>query len=251
MARIGRHLVERGLFIAASGMLAAQIRQDVIANNLANATNPGFKGEVLSQVAFGDMLLSNTLTGEKIGPLSTGTLVTDIKPNLTNNGFRWTQNTLDLAIGGNGFFAVQTPNGVRYTRNGAFTTDAQGFLTPAQGDRVLGKNGQPLNLSGGEKVSIARNGDVHVGNRLVGTVGVIALQPNSLRKEGDNYLTGTVDPTAKVGMVAQGALESSNVNTVKEMVSLIENMREFEADQKMIRAIDDTLGGAVNQVGRV
>ena len=243
--------MERGLFIAASGMLAAQIRQDVIANNLANATNPGFKGEVLSQVAFGDMLLSNTLTGEKIGPLSTGTLVTDIKPNLTSNGFRWTQNTLDLAIGGNGFFAVQTPNGVRYTRNGAFTTDAQGFLTTAQGDRVLGKNGQPLNLSGGEKVSIARNGDVHVGNRLVGTVGVIALQPNSLRKEGDNYLTGTVDPTAKVGMVAQGALESSNVNTVKEMVSLIENMREFEADQKMIRAIDDTLGGAVNQVGRV
>lgn len=243
--------MERGLFIAASGMLAAQIRQDVIANNLANATNPGFKGEVLSQVAFGDMLLSNTLTGEKIGPLSTGTLVTEIKPNLTNNGFRWTQNTLDLAIGGNGFFAVQTPNGVRYTRNGAFTTDAQGFLTTAQGDRVLGKNGQPLNLSGGEKVSIARNGDVHVGNRLVGTVGVIALQPNSLRKEGDNYLTGTVDPTAKVGMVAQGALESSNVNTVKEMVSLIENMREFEADQKMIRAIDDTLGGAVNQVGRV
>jgi len=243
--------VERGLFIAASGMLAAQIRQDVIANNLANATNPGFKGEVLSQVAFGDMLLSNTLTGEKIGPLSTCTLVTEIKPNLTNNGFRWTQNTLDLAIGGNGFFAVQTPNGVRYTRNGAFTTDAQGFLTTAQGDRVLGKNGQPLNLSGGEKVSIARNGDVHVGNRLVGTVGVIALQPNSLRKEGDNYLTGTVDPTGKVGMVAQGALESSNVNTVKEMVSLIENMREFEADQKMIRAIDDTLGGAVNQVGRV
>jgi len=243
--------VERGLFIAASGMLAAQIRQDVIANNLANATNPGFKGEVLSQVAFGDMLLSNTLTGERIGPLSTGTLVTDIKPNLTNNGFRWTQNTLDLAIGGNGFFAVQTPNGVRYTRNGAFTTDAEGFLTTAQGDRVLGTNGRPLDLSGGERVSIARNGEVRVGNRLVGTVAVVALQPNSLRKEGDNYLTGTVDPTAKVGMVAQGALESSNVNTVKEMVSLIENMREFEADQKMIRAIDDTLGGAVNQVGRV
>jgi flagellar basal-body rod protein FlgF len=243
--------VERGLFIAASGMLAAQIRQDVIANNLANATNPGFKGEVLSQVAFGDLLLSNTLTGEQIGPLSAGTLVTDIKPNLTNNGFRWTQNTLDLAIGGNGFFAVQTSQGVRYTRNGAFTTDAEGFITTAQGDRVLGKNGQPINVSGGERVSIARNGDVHVGNRLVGSVAVIALKPDSLHKEGDNYLTGTIDAGAKVGMVAQGALESSNVNTVKEMVALIENMREFEADQKMIRAIDDTLGGAVNQVGRV
>jgi len=243
--------VERGLFIAASGMLAAQIRQDVIANNLANATNPGFKGEVLSQVAFGDMLLSNTVTGESIGPLSAGTLVTDIRPNVTNQGFRWTQNTLDLAIGGNGWFAVQTPEGVRYTRNGAFTTDAQGFITTAQGDKVLGKNGQPINVSGGGRLSIARNGDVHVGNRLVGTVGVVALVPTSLRKAGDNYLTGTVDANAKVGSVAQGALETSNVNTVKEMVALIENMREFEADQKMIRAVDDTLGGAVNQVGRV
>jgi flagellar basal-body rod protein FlgG len=251
MAGIRRHLVERGLFIAASGMLAAQIRQDVIANNLANATNPGFKGEVLSQIAFGDLLLSNTLTGDSIGPLSAGTLVTDIKPNLTNQGFRWTQNTLDLAIGGNGWFSVQTPQGVRYTRNGAFTTDAQGFITTAQGDRVLGKNGQPINVSGGGRLSIARNGDVHVGNRLVGTVGVTALQPSSLHKEGDNYLTGTVDPNAKLGSVAQGALETSNVNTVKEMVALIENMREFEADQKMIRAVDDTLGGAVNQVGRV
>src|SRR3954452_24673450 len=109
MARVRRHLVERGLFIAASGMLAAQIRQDVIANNLANATNPGFKGEVLSQVAFGDMLLSNTVTGESIGPLSAGTLVTDIRPNATNQGFRWTQNTLDLAIGGKRWVAGASP----------------------------------------------------------------------------------------------------------------------------------------------
>jgi flagellar basal-body rod protein FlgF len=243
--------VERGLFIAASGMLAAQIRQDVIANNLANATNPGFKREVLSQVAFGDMLLSNTQTGQAIGPLSTGTQITSVKPNLTNNGFRWTQNTLDLAIGGNGFFAVQTANGVAYTRNGAFTTDANGFLVTAQGDKVLGKDGKPLDLSGGGRVSISRNGEIHVGSRLAGTVAVVALNPDSLRKLGDNYLSGTVDAGAKVGAVAQGALESSNVNTVTEMVSLIENMREFEADQKVIRALDDTLGGAVNQVGRV
>lgn len=243
--------MERGLFIAASGMLAAQIRQDVIANNLANATNPGFKGEVLSQIAFGDLLLSNTQTGATIGPLNTGTLITEIRPNLTNNGFRWTQNTLDLAIGGNGFFAIQTDQGVRYTRNGAFTTDADGFLITAQGDRVLGKDGQPLDLSGQGRVSISRQGEIHVGDRIVGTVAVVALQPESLRKQGENYLTGTVDTGAKVGQVAQGALEASNVNTVHEMVSLIENMREFEADQKTIRAIDDTLGGAVNQVGRV
>ena len=232
-------------------MLAEMARQDQLANDLANASTPGYKADRVSQRSFGDLMLSNSTDGSVIGPLGAGAAidkqVTDVRP----QAMRATGQPLDLAVEGDGWFGVQTKQGVRYTRNGAFTTDAQGFLTTAQGDRVLGKNGQPLNLSGGEKVSIARNGDVHVGNRLVGTVGVIALQPNSLRKEGDNYLTGTVDPTAKVGMVAQGALESSNVNTVKEMVSLIENMREFEADQKMIRAIDDTLGGAVNQVGRV
>jgi flagellar basal-body rod protein FlgG len=232
-------------------MLAAQIRQDVIANNLANATNPGFKREVLSQIAFGDLLLSNTQTGATIGPLSLGTQITSIKPSPSNNGFRWTQNTLDLAIGGNGFFAVQTGQGVSYTRNGAFTTDANGFLITAQGDKVLGKDGQPLDLSGAGRISIARTGEIHVGNRLAGTVAVIALAPDSLRKQGANYLSGTVDANAKVGAVAQGALETSNVNTVSEMVALIENMREFEADQKVIRALDDTLGGAVNQVGRV
>ncbi len=243
--------MERGLFIAASGMLAAQIRQDVIANRLANATTPGFKGETLAQVAFGDMLLSNTLTGAGIGPLNVGTLITEIKPNLTNAGFRWTQNTLDLAIGGDGWFAVQTPQGVRYTRNGAFTTDAEGFITTAQGDRVLGTDGQGINVAGGGRVTIARTGEVRVGDRVAGRVAVIALDPESVRKEGQNYVSGTVNAGARVGSVAQGALESSNVNTVSEMVALIENMRTFEADQKVIRALDDSLDRAANQIGRV
>ena len=108
--------MERGLFIAASGMLAAQIRQDVIANNLANATNPGFKREVLAQVAFGDLLLSNTQTGAIDRPAQPrhADHVRSSRAS-SNNGFRWTQNTLDLAIGGNGLFAVQTRPGRRAT----------------------------------------------------------------------------------------------------------------------------------------
>ena len=79
---------------------------------------------------------------------------------------------------------------------------------------MLGKDGQPLDLSGGGRISIARTGEIHVGNRLAGTVAVVALDPDSLRKQGGNYLSGTVDAGAKVGAVAQGALETSNVNTV-------------------------------------
>ena len=243
--------MERGLYIAASGMLAAEIRQDVIANRLANATNPGFKGEVIVQQAFQDLLLSNTQTGDPIGPLSMGTQIALIKPSLENKGFRWTQNALDLAIGGSGWFVAQTAQGKVYTRNGAFTTDADGFLVTAQGDKVLGKDGNPLNLSGGGRITIARNGEVRVGGKLVGSIDVVALKPDSVAKLGENYVSGTVDPAAKVGQVAQGALETANVNTVNEMVALIENMRNFEADQKAIRALDDTLDKAVNQIGRV
>ena len=79
---------------------------------------------------------------------------------------------------------------------------------------MLGKDGQPLDLSGGGRISIARTGEIHVGDRLAGTVGVVALDPDSLRKAGDNYLTGTVQANVKVGAIAQGALETSNVNTV-------------------------------------
>jgi flagellar basal-body rod protein FlgF len=243
--------VERGLYIAASGMLAAEIRQDVIANRLANATNPGFKGEVMVQQAFTDLLLSNTQTGQPIGPLSMGTQVTEIRPSLENKGFRWTQNALDMAIGGTGWFSVQTATGTVYTRNGAFTTDSNGFLVTAQGDKVLGTDGKPINLSGGGRITIGRNGDVAVGGKKVGTIAVVPLDPATVQKQGENYVTGTVDRTAKVGNVAQGALESANVNAVTEMVSLIENMRNFEADQKAIRALDDTLDKAVNQIGRI
>ena len=243
--------MERGLYIAASGMLAAEIRQDVIANRLANATNPGFKGEVMTVQSFGDMLLSSTQTGAALGPLSLGAQVTGIRPNLTNQGFRWTQNALDLAIGGNGWFQVQTATGVVYTRNGAFTTDPTGNLMTAQGDLVLGVDGKPLNLAGGGKVAIGRDGAITVGGAAAGKIAVIALDPATVDKLGENYVSGTVVPNGSVGDVAQGALESSNVNTVNEMVMLIENMRNFEADQKAIRAIDDTLDKAVNQVGRV
>ena len=116
---------------------------------------------------------------------------------------------------------------------------------------MLGKDGQPLDLSGGGRISIARTGEIHVGNRLAGTVARGRARSRTRCASGRQLPDGTVDASAKVGAVAQGALESSNVNTVTEMVALIENMREFEADQKVIRALDDTLGGAVNQVGRV
>lgn len=242
--------MERGLFIAASGMLAAQVRQDVIANNLANATTPGFKGDVVVAHAFGDMLLENARSGERIGALTKGTEIVDVATDPRNAGMRVTQNPLDLAVSGDGWFSVQTANGVMYTRNGAFTTNAQGQIVTAQGDPVLGQNGQPLVIDPRLEIAVSRDGRVLNGGREVGRIAVTALAPDSLDKQGDNYVTGDVDPQGAVGVVAQGYLESSNVNSVKQMVELIVNMRTFEAGQKVVRALDDTLDRAANQVGR-
>ena len=116
---------------------------------------------------------------------------------------------------------------------------------------MLGNDGQPIVLYQTEgKVSIAPPA---WSRSTAGRRARVALRSATrFASAGDNYVTGTVRPRAsRSAPIAQGSLETSNVNTVEEMVALIENMREFEADQKVIRAMDDTLGGAVNQVGRV
>jgi flagellar basal-body rod protein FlgF len=242
--------VERGLFAAASGMLADQIRQDVIANNLANATTAGFKGDVAVGEAFPALLVNNIRTGSQVGELGLGARITQTATNGVQGAINRTGNAYDLAIAGPGFFSVQGPNGKAYTQNGAFTADAKGQLVTADGLPVLDTNGRPVNV-GGDKADIAPNGEVSVDGRKVAQIAVTALDPTRLRKLGDNLYTGTVQKGVTVGRVEQGYLESSNVNSVKEMVDLISTMRSFEAGQKAVSAIDDSLGKAVNDVARI
>jgi flagellar basal-body rod protein FlgG len=233
-------------------MLAAQIRQDVIANNLANASTPGFKGDIAVGEAFKDMLLSDTSTGERLGPLSTGAHIADIAINLKGGTIRHTGGELDVAIDGPGWMQVQTQAGTAYTRNGALTTNVQGQITTAQGDPILGTNGQPIVVDGTRgHVAISPTGVVTADGRAAGQIALTALQDASVKKLGDSYVTGTPNTAIAGGQVAQGYLENANVNSVEEMVDLIVNMRTYEAGQKAIRAIDDTLDKAVNQVGRV
>jgi flagellar basal-body rod protein FlgG len=230
--------MDRGLYIAASGMLAEQVRQDQIANDLANASTPGYKADRTAQQSFGNLLLSNSQTGQQIGPQSTAVQVRRIQTDFTPQPLRDTGEPLDFGIVGNGFFAVQTAQGVRYTRNGQFTSDAQGQLVTAQGDRVLGRNGRP----------IAIGADGRVDPR---TLNIVLL--NNPRKQGDNYLTGTPGAVAgqTAGQVRAGALEASGADPTRSMVDMISSMRSYESGQKVIQTIDETLQKAVTQVGSV
>ena len=161
--------MDRGLYIAASGMLAEQMRQDQIANDLANASTPGYKADRTSQRSFHDLLLNNSATGATIGPQTTAVQVDKIVTDFSSRPTRDTGEPLDFAIVGDGFFAVQTGQGTRYTRNGQFSLDAQGRLVTADGDLVLGRSGRTIT---------ATNGTVDP-RRIV----VVAL--TNPRKEGD------------------------------------------------------------------
>jgi flagellar basal-body rod protein FlgG len=243
--------VERGLFIAAAGMLADQLRQDVIANNLANATTPGYKGDRAVGEEFNSLLLNNLQTGAPVGQLGTGARIADVVTDGSQGALRHTDNTFDLAISGDGYFAVQSAAGTRYTRDGAFTLDNRGQLSTSKGEPVLGADGRPVVVPSGGKATIDQGGRVFVNERQVATIGVTALDPQSVRKQGDDLFTGRVRQGVAPGRVEQGYLEQANVSSVHEMVDLISVMRSFESSQKASNALDETLGKAVNEIGKV
>ncbi|HWM07966.1 MAG TPA: flagellar hook-basal body complex protein, partial [Solirubrobacteraceae bacterium] len=142
--------MDRGLYIAASGMLAEQIRQDQIANDLANASTAGYKADRTAQRSFGDLLLANSTSGAVVGRQSTAVQVDSIETDFSPRPARDTGEPLDYAITGEGFFPVQTAQGTRYTRNGQFALDAQGRLVTAQGDAVLDRNGRAITAVDGK-----------------------------------------------------------------------------------------------------
>jgi flagellar basal-body rod protein FlgG len=238
----------RGIYIAATGLLAESARQDVIANNLANATTTGFKRSETMASPFGSMLLHNMgMPGSpEVGTLEMGAQVNGISMIDSQGPLRFTGNRLDMALVGSGHFTIDAPNGRRYTRDGSFGMDSTGTLVTKEGHPVLGTNG-PITLSGGE-VRIGSDGTITQGTAVRGKLLVTALDPTSITQESTNLLEGTPKgtPTARV---RQNHLEGSTVNVVSEMVALIRVMRSFEANQKSVLAEDEALQASLTRVG--
>jgi len=225
--------MERGLYIAASGMVSEMARQDLIANDLANASTPGYKSDQAVQASFGQMLLQNTATGAAIGSLGTGTHIVEQVTDFTAAPARETGEPLDFAVAGDGYFAVQTDQGVRYTRNGQFSAAAGGKLVTAQGHPVLGQDGRPVTIGTDGKVDPTR-------------VGLFAV--TNPEKIGDSLLSGTAAGRGS-GQVRAGALEGSGADPTRSMVDMIASLRAYESGQKVITTIDQTLDKAANRVG--
>src|SRR3954464_4610801 len=225
--------MERGLYIAASGMLSEMVRQDQIANDPANPSTPGYKAAGWTQLSFGDILLANSVTGQAIGPLGLGSHIDSIQTDTTGAPARDTGEPLDFAVVGEGWFGIQTPQGVRYTRNGQFALSPQGTLIDSMGNQVIGKGGGPI--------AVGPNGRPDPTQLAVFNV-------TNPRKIGDSYVTGAAAGQA-TATVRQGALEGSNADPSRSMVDMIASFRAFESGQRVIRTIDETLAKASNVVG--
>jgi len=241
----------RGIYIAGTGMLAESLRQDVVANNLANATTTGYKRTASTSEPFAAALLRNmAMPGQpEVGTANFGVQPGRLDVIDTQGALRSTGNQLDIALVGDGWFTVRTPDGVRYTRDGSFGLSSDGTLTTKEGYAVLGEKG-PVKLAQTGDVGIAQDGTITQNGTSPGKLKITALAPDSLAKEGANYMNGTATGTGKAS-VRQAFLEGSSVNVVSEMVELIRVMRSFEANQKAVQAQDENLAQAISKVGVV
>ena len=310
----------RGLFTAGSGMVTEQKRTDVIANNLANAATTGYKHDKAIHREFEAMLIrryydhedgglvgmepnaqtdlnTNTIDVTRfkgfaadpfyrpnIGKLGLGDYIDEIAVDYTQGPIETTGNELDLAIGGDGFFTIQSPDGIRYTRNGAFFRNAQGFIQDIRGYNLLDAEGQPVQIPRdmfNKDIIVTDDGGIYVkgteveqweedpiqtittgnqGNRqLIAQIQLVSFNDRlALQKQGDNLFYAVEDeegnlaqPQASDAVIVQGALEKSNVQIVREMVELIHNHRMYEANAKAVTTQDTMLEKSVTEVGSV
>lgn len=243
----------KGIYTAASGMLAESIRTDATANNLANVSTAGYKKDVAVNKAFASMLIKRINDGpeQPVGQLGTGAQVDEIAPAFTPGMMRQTGNQLDLAIDGKGYFAVETAAGIRYTRAGEFTRNSLGELTTADGQAVLGENGRIV--INGSSVAVGEDGIVSVDGNQIGRLRLSEFNDEQkLVKEGSVlFRDDGAGMRQASGIVRQGVLEMSNVNAVSEMINLISGYRAYEVNSKAVQAHDQLLDKAVNEVGKI
>lgn len=262
----------KGFYTAASGMLAQQRRTEMLTNNMANANTPGYKEEQSTLRSFPEMLLSRMndqkTTGPKVGTLSTGVYMQETLPRFIQGDMKETDNKTDLALvdlmmpanKGTVFFTVQDPGGqLRYTRNGNFTLDSQGYLTKGNGQYILDNSGQPIQLSS-DQFTVSETGLITGQNGEQRQLGIaFTAQPEQLIKEGNGLFrtengTPLADAANQPGVqfkLQQGFLEQSNVDISKAMTDMLTAYRSFEANQKILQAYDRSMEKAANEVGKI
>jgi len=248
----------RGIYSAGTAMITQSKKMNVISNNIANATTTGFKEDQMISQSFKDVLISRNddssivNVNQEVGPYNNGIHIDSVLTSFLSGAVTETGKSTDLAITGDGFFAVQTPQGERYTRDGAFCIDSAGYLANQDGQRVLGQNGAIY--VGTDKFTVKQDGEISVNNNTIDKLKIVNFANSAnLRKEGNNLYTTANGETAMASnaTVKQGSLEASNIDMVKNVTSMLEVYRNYESNQKVIQILDGTLDKAVNDIGKI
>ena len=282
----------KGLYTAYTGMINEQHRMDVMTNNLANATTNGYKKEGATSQAFDNVLAykikdlsepgnlprliskskavdENELNNEanpdylekrvrKVG-MNLGVKVGENYVDFSEGPLKETGNTFDLALTDRGFFAIEYTNkagetSVKYTRDGNFAMDQEGYLRTQDGDFVLDNAGRQIRMDTTLPVSIGRNGNITQDGNVVATIGITDFEDyDYLERFGENLFEPAEGATIieSDSEIYSGYLEMANMSVVTEMVNMIAIQRHYESNQKVITTFDETLDIAVNQLGKV
>jgi flagellar basal-body rod protein FlgF len=242
--------MDNSLLVSLSQQLAAYRAMDVIANNLANASTSGFKRE---SAKFEEYITQVRPAEGQTGTQSLS-FVKDagITRDLSGGTIANTGAPFDMAVNGKGFFAVQTPQGIRYTRDGHFTLDASGQIVNASGYQLQGEGGAITISPDDGDVQIAPDGTV---SGKTGQIAKVRLtdfaDPAAMTKEGANLYSTTQAAATATGQIRQGALESSNVQPVIEISHMIEVMRAYEATATLSKSQEDMMRQAIDKLGTV
>jgi flagellar basal-body rod protein FlgF len=246
--------MDNSLLVSLSQQLAAYRAMDVIANNLANVSTPGFKREAAK---FEEFVAQMRPSEEQKGPQSVS-FVKDagVMRDSSQGNFEQTGATYDLAIQGKGYFAVQTPSGTRYTRDGHFSLDANGNLVTSEGYQVQGDNGAITIAPTDGDINISPDGTISsvvrgIGNQLGKLKVVDFANDAALTKEGGNLYSTSQAPIAPTHTgLRQGSLEASNVQPVIEISHMIEVMRAYEATATLSKSQEDMMLQAIDKLGQ-
>ena len=245
-----------GFYTIASGLLTRQREIDTIGNNLANLQTPGYRSDRIVTSAFELGLLKQQEGGAE-RTLSEGgspvTIVGDSVTVMTGGDFQSTGRTLDIAIGGDGFFNVQGQDGTTYlTRNGQFTVDAQGYLALAGMGRVLGQGG--LLQVGSDQVTVDQAGNVYnAAGGLVGTLSITRQADNTVLEKMDNgaFTAPQGAVNAQGYTIYQGILERSNVDMNQEMTNFISAQRAFQTYSSALKMVDELDQQAATKIASI
>jgi flagellar basal body rod protein FlgG len=265
----------KGLYTAVSAMITGLDRQALITHNAANLDTPGFKQIMMTMEEFKKTGVFSAETAinpgvslggsipfdenrylniNYVGSFGTGVNKAEERTNITQGALLNTEEPLDLAIEGSGYFKIQTPDGMRYTRDGRFNLNANREVVSVDGYYLMDDADQKITLPEGSIIEIDSTGTMFLDNKEITTISISSFQDEvaSLVRSNDNTFEAIKAPDGEaVGSVSQGYLESSNVDVAQLMTQMVSVVRSYEAAQQLVTIQDELLGRSISTLGRV